>query len=921
MKFCFLAFCGLVAFQFLRAQSDVVPPALPDIPNRVFPVKDFGAIGDDRADNTVAVQKAIDAAERAGGGKVVVPAGIYLCGPLQLGSRLDLQIDSGAIMKLLPIDKYPGGVTTGTDFISGSNLHDVAITGKGTIDGQGSPWWPYAKVKGARRPRMIALKGCSKVLIENVTLTNSPMFHIAISGKSSDVTVSGVIVRAPASDDPVNSSHNTDACDVSGSHILIKNCDISTGDDDFTCGGGTSNVHITGCKYGYGHGLSIGSYTRGGVDSFLIENCTFNNTEAGIRIKSDRGRGGVVQNLTYRNLRMTNVGIPILIYGAYMAPEREYRDLQKLTPEIAAGYPAAAVTDLTPVYKNIRFENIIATVQPGKRAGLIWGLPEAPASGIVLKNVDITADKPFGVFYAEDVRLENCVIKSRGGRNKLELTHATAFIDGKEIAEGGSRMGRSGDLGDGTFLNPILGGDHPDPTIMRDGKDYYMTNSAFDYVPGLTILHSTDLVNWEPISYALTTYLGSGWAPDLCKYKGKYYIYFTVAGASRSNYVVYASSPYGPWSAPVDLKLGGIDPCHVVDESGQRWLFLSGGNRVKLSADGLKTVGAVEKVYSGWQFPESWVTEGFSLEGPKLRKIGDYYYWLSAEGGTAGPPTSHMVVVARSKSIDGPWENAPENPLVHTYSASEKWWSKGHGSLIDASDGRWWIVYHAYENGFLNLGRQTLLEPLELTKDGWFKAPTGTGVENPLPMPVRSGGRMDRLAKLGEFRIGLDWRYYKKYDPGRASVSNGVLTLKAQGKTPHESGPLLFVPGVHNYELSVKIDKDPGAAAGLVLFYNADFYVGTTFDSKARYRWRKGATKWRAPQNGGNELWLKLKLYDNIVTGYYSDDGTVWKKEPWGMDVSGYDHNTLYDFLSVLPGVVAYGEGSVRFSDLRFEQL
>jgi len=169
------------------------------------------------------------------------------------------------------------------------------------------------------------------------------------------------------------------------------------------------------------------------VKNFLIENCTFTNTEADIRIKSDRDRGGVVQDLTYRNLRMTNVGIPILIYGAYMAPEREYRNLQKLTPEIAAGYPASSVTGLTPVYKNIRFENITATVQPGKRAGLIWGLPEAPAAGIVLKNVNITADAPFGIFYAENVRLDSCTIKTSEGINKLELTHMTAFMDGREI--------------------------------------------------------------------------------------------------------------------------------------------------------------------------------------------------------------------------------------------------------------------------------------------------------------------------------------------------------------------------------------------------------------------------------------------------------------------------------------------------------
>lgn len=471
-----------------------------------------------------------------------------------------------------------------------------------------------------------------------------------------------------------------------------------------------------------------------------------------------------------------------------------------------------------------------------------------------------------------------------------------------------------------TFTNPILGGDYPDPSIMRDGKDYYMTHSAFDYLPGLTVWHSTDLVNWQPISYGLTTYLGSIWAPDICKYNNLYYIYFTVA--HKSNFVVYAKDPHGPWSEPVDLKITGIDPCHIVDETGQGWLFLSGGNRAKLTADGLSVVpGTLEKVYNGWRFPDDWVTEGMSLEGPKLKKVGRYYYWLSAEGGTAGPPTSHMEVVARSTSINGPWENAPNNPLIHTYSGTEKWWSKGHASLIDAPDGRWWIVYHAYQNGFLNLGRQTLLEPVTFLPNGWIKAPTGKNVALPITKPVISSKPVDRLAHLDEYRIGLDWKYYKKYDTGRACVKNNILTLKAQGETPHDSGPLLFVAGKPNYEFSLKIENDAYAIAGLTLFYNTDFYIGTGFNSKERMRWRKGAQKGRYAHIGNNQLWLKMRIVNNIVTGYYSYDGNIWKKEEWGMEVSGYNHNTLYDFESLLPGVFAYGKGEVKFSNFKFKPL
>ena len=130
---------------------------------------------------------------------------------------------------------------------------------------------------------------------------------------------------------------------------------------------------------------------------------------------------------------MTNVGIPILMYAAYNAPEKQYRNLQKITPEIANTYASAPVAELTPIYKDITFKDIIATTQKGKRAGLIWGLPEAMVSNILLQNVIISAEDPFGIFYAQNVRLENCTIITSAGKNKPETTHAQVFIDGKEF--------------------------------------------------------------------------------------------------------------------------------------------------------------------------------------------------------------------------------------------------------------------------------------------------------------------------------------------------------------------------------------------------------------------------------------------------------------------------------------------------------
>ncbi|MDR2937277.1 MAG: family 43 glycosylhydrolase [Rikenellaceae bacterium] len=477
-----------------------------------------------------------------------------------------------------------------------------------------------------------------------------------------------------------------------------------------------------------------------------------------------------------------------------------------------------------------------------------------------------------------------------------------------------------GDLGNGTYINPVLGGDYADPTIMRDGEDYYMTHSCFNYLPGLVVFHSKDLVNWEPISYGLTTYLGSGYAPDICKYEDKYYIYFTVSGVS--NFVVWADSPYGPWSKPIDLKVGNIDPCHVVGEDGSRWMFLSRGTRVRLTDDGLAIVpGTLETVYEGWQYPADWVTECFCLESPKLRYIDGYYYYINAEGGTAGPPTSHMATLARSKSINGPWENDPNNPLVHTWDAKEHWWSKGHASMIDTPEGEWWLIYHAYENGFYNLGRQTLLEPLEGTGDGWFRIPEGIQADQPIKKPIASTPGPDRRTRLGEFRIGLDWKFYRDFDTTRYTVNNNTLTLKAQGDRPGNSSPIMCVAGNHAYEISCEIEKSPGSRAGIVLYYDSTYYGGIGFDSENRFRYRRDAGSGRYKHTGGDHLWLKIRNDNQVVTGYYSYDGQTWEKEDWALEVSGFNHNTLHQFQSVLPALFVTGEGQATFKNLKYTVL
>jgi len=165
------------------------------------------------------------------------------------------------------------------------------------------------------------------------------------------------------------------------------------------------------------------------------------------------------------------------------------------------------------------------------------------------------------------------------------------------------------------YINPIFAGDYPDPSILKDGDNYYIVHSSFEYYPGLLIWQSKDLINWTPVTNTLYTYVGSVWAPDLVKYKDKYYIYFP---ANDKNYVIWANSITGPWSEPIDLKVGNIDPGHVVDAEGKRYLYFSSGGYVPLADDGLSVSGEYKHAYSCRPIPGIWTRRPFSLACPKL---------------------------------------------------------------------------------------------------------------------------------------------------------------------------------------------------------------------------------------------------------------------------------------------------------------
>jgi beta-xylosidase len=487
---------------------------------------------------------------------------------------------------------------------------------------------------------------------------------------------------------------------------------------------------------------------------------------------------------------------------------------------------------------------------------------------------------------------------------------------------------RRADLGDGNFLNPVFAGDHPDPSILRVGEDYYVTFSSFDAYPGLAIWHSRDLVNWRPVTAALRTPIGSVWAPELVRHAGRFFLYIPARRPDRrSIWVIHAERIEGPWSDPIDLHLPDhIDPGHAVGADGRRWLFLSGGDRVPLTPDGLATAGPVAHVYDPWHYPDDWVVESFSPEGPKVVRRGDFHYLVTAVGGTAGPPTSHMVIVARSRSLDGPWENDPANPIARTRSATEKWWSRGHATLFEGPGGRWWMIHHGYENGYWTLGRQTLLQPIEWSADGWPR-PIDGDLSRPIRKPVDLGPRPHYMPLSDDFstdRFGLLWSFYdpRPDEMRRVRRAGGMLHVAGKGSGPADCSPISCIAGDQRYRVEVAIETDPGAEAGLLLFYNRRLFAGLGFGENGMVMHRYGLSRAAGPRTAIHGLRIRLTNDRNILTIHTSaDDGATWEKFGVQMEVSGYNHNVAYDFLSLRPALYAAGAGEARFRDFRYQAL
>lgn len=511
---------------------------------------------------------------------------------------------------------------------------------------------------------------------------------------------------------------------------------------------------------------------------------------------------------------------------------------------------------------------------------------------------------------------------------------------GRTLWSRGSEQGRQADLGDGTYRNPVIPGDHPDPSILKDGATYYLVASSFIYYPGLVLWRSEDLINWTPVGPALRQAIGSVYAPDLIKHEGRFYIYFAVRGVPQmpaaagaparkpmTNYVIHADAIEGPWSDPVDININdAIDPGHGIGEDGKRYLYVSNGHLIPMSDDGLSRTGPDEALYDGWVYPSDWAVETFALEGPKIVRRGDWFYMFSAEGGTAGPPTSHMVIVARSRSIRGPWENSPHNPVVRTRSGDEPWWSRGHGTPVEDAAGHWWMLYHGYENGFRTLGRQPLLEPLDWPLNGWPTA-QGGDLSRPLRKPAGRAIRPSGAVFSGPITPADLGRRFALFKPApdyedRLRFVDGGLALKGQGTGPGDASPLLLNAGDRAYQLDAEVELTGAATAGIVLFYNEKLFCGIG-SGPTRFRaWNLAAEgAFEAPTPAiGNRLHLRVINQGQVGRFFYSADGQSWTLHR-SFEVAGYNHNMGGGYLSLRPGVFASGQGEVLIRSLVYTAL
>lgn len=376
----------------------------------------------------------------------------------------------------------------------------------------------------------------------------------------------------------------------------------------------------------------------------------------------------------------------------------------------------------------------------------------------------------------------------------------------------------SGEWSGDTFINPVVAGCYPDPSICRAGADYYLACSSFEYFPGVPIFHSMDMVHWDQIGSVLervplpemTPSSGGVYAPTLRFHDGRFWL-ITSDVSGGGTMLFTASDPAGPWSGPVRLPgVRGIDPDLAWDDDGRCWCTYAGIEQVRIDPETGRTLGEPCRVWSGTpgaQYPEA----------PHLYRIGDHWYLLIAEGGTE---RGHCVSVARGPAPDGPFEPCPANPILTHRSTSRPIQNTGHGDLAQAPDGSWWMVLLGVRPrggtpGWHVIGRETYLVPVTWT-DGW---PVIAEVKPLMAAPPWRAYPVAEPSVRDDFdeqRLHPRWISLRSRPAECCSLTDpaGWLTLRARGRSLDD--PTVTFVGRRQQHLSCRVRAlaDPATGRG-----------------------------------------------------------------------------------------------------------
>lgn len=415
-------FAGITAEQNAQNTPEgwtaVELPQLPTITSaNTFNIKDYGA-STSAADNTKAIQKALDAVPSTGG-MVVIPAGTWMFGStdqmtsktevLSIKSKTVLHLCAGATLKLVEYGKAPNNKTL---FIGckNKNQSDIVIEGEGEtsiIDGQGTRWWKARDNKETFNPgAMIRFEKGSRFLIRNLKVQNTPGVNITLSNSNgaSNGTVHDVTIYNPSSETKTEQpSHNTDGISIWGHHMNIYNCNISTGDDNVVCDNDAQYIHVWNCDFGTGHGASIGSFTKN-IKHVWFDNITMNGTTAGIRMKTGINsdgtlRGGGEEDWKFTNFTMTKVKNPFSIDCFY---DKNYNS----DPAVDKAN-ARALDSTTPTYNGILLQNVKTTDVCDGKAIFLIGRPESHIKNVTLDNVQISAKTGIDIRFVDNLVFKN----------------------------------------------------------------------------------------------------------------------------------------------------------------------------------------------------------------------------------------------------------------------------------------------------------------------------------------------------------------------------------------------------------------------------------------------------------------------------------------------------------------------------------